>query len=310
MNEERQNIFDKTTKALLAPLKGLYRAWDSFWFSDIDPHPIAAFRILFALYLLICFLCQLPHVEVMFSNQGIYSPFLIPDIAPPPWMAWGIHLLLIACTVCLMIGWKSRWMAPIILIIFLYYYLLTFSARNSSYDRLIMLFLLLMSLGGQQLDKAFSISKSNTDTQLVSAWFKRLMCVQVTLFYFGTGYFKLFLPHWQDEQMLPMTMSSLWATPAAFWLLSLNLPIWFFELMTKAIIGFELSCGFLFWIRHVQKIAFILGIIFHLSVWIFLSIPQLFMLCPLTYVLFMPADELKSIGTWISNFSFSKRNPQ
>lgn len=279
-------------------LQKILNYWNELCFKEIDPQPIAAFRILFGIYLLIYFFSQLPHVEMMYSNQGVYSPFWLPDITPAPWIALLIHLFLIACTISFIIGWQTRFVTPLILLIFLYYFFINLSVKNCSYDRLIIVFLFLMSLAYNQIDKAFA-PRSPKEAK-VSAWLTRLLCVQVTIFYLGTGVFKSFAEPWQNGEILKMTMASMWGTPAAFKLLSLNLPMWFYDVMTKGIVYFELVWGFLLWFKKIQKPVFILGIFFHLTVWVFLSIPE-FMICPITYVLFMPSHELKKIA--VSLFS-------
>jgi hypothetical protein len=147
-----------------------------------------------------------------------------------------------------------------------------------------------MCLGLNQLDGALSFNKPNRQ---ISAWLTRILCIQVTLFYFGTGVYKLLADPWQNGEILKMTLASNWGSPAAFWLLNLNLPNWFYDISTKFLVYFELICGFAFWYRPVQKIFFLIAFLFHLSVWIFLSIPE-FMLCTLTYALFLPGEEIEA----------------
>ncbi|MDX1919302.1 MAG: hypothetical protein SFU25_01045, partial [Candidatus Caenarcaniphilales bacterium] len=138
---------NKNSIKLIKPIKKISQAWDCFWFSDIKPHPINAFRILFGIYLLIYFLRYFPHVDVLFSNQGVYSPFWIPDLAPDPVIAWIVYLITLCTIVLFTLGFRTGITTPLLLIFFIYHFFLNFAVKNCSYDRLIIIFLVLLSLG-------------------------------------------------------------------------------------------------------------------------------------------------------------------
>ncbi len=287
--------------------KTLSESINQFLFEEISPLPLSLFRIAFGLYLFIYFLRFLPQVELMFSNLGVYSPLAIPGIAPSPVLAYLIYFCTLGFMACLALGYKTWLFTPLALISFLWHYFLNFAVRNCSYDRLIILFLIFMCLGAWQLNKSLSIeskSQNNQSNEKVSAWLTRLLCLQVTIFYFGTGLYKSFMPHWQTGDILIMTLASNWGTQASFWLLSLNLPEWFYDFSVKGLIFFEFLIGFGLWIKwwNIQKVFFILGFLFHLSVWIFLNIPE-FMLCPLTYFLFFPPEEIEKFIEFIKRDS-------
>jgi hypothetical protein len=295
-------------------MKNLIWAWDSFWFQRISPYPIAAFRVTFGLYMLIYFLTFLPNIELFFSNQGVYAPFAAsynlpwpisdglvylsnaPNWAPSVQVAWFLYLCTLVLMLAFIVGYRTKLVTPLLFNFYLYHFFLSLAVKNCSYDRLIIIFFCMLCFG--ELDRVWSVGPKNPNNT-VSAWLTRLICLQVTLFYFGTGFYKLLTPYWHHGEILTMTLTSNWGTSAAFWLVNLGLPMWVFDLMTWSLVAFELSCGFLFYIRKIQKWVFVLGLIFHLSVWIFLNIPE-FILCPITYVIFMPPEELKSIGDWIS----------
>ncbi len=262
----------------------------NFIFGKTSPYPIATFRVLFGVYLLLYFLKFLPNVFLFFSNEGIYAPYLIPDIAPSPAVAFLIYTATLALMLAFTLGYKTRLVTPLLLIAFIYHFALSLAVKNCSYDRLIIMFLFLMSLG--EIDGALSISKP--EKKEVDAWLTRILCLQVTLFYFGTGFYKLFMPYWHSGEIIKMTMLSNWGTPLAFWFVNLGLPYIFYDIMTWGIIVTELVFGFLLYIRPIQKPVFLIGFLFHFSIWVFLGIVQ-FMICPLTYVLFMQGEEVKSL---------------
>jgi len=112
-------------------------AWDRFFFAPASGERIAAFRILFALYLLVYFGAMLPHVELLFSNHGVYVPYLVPDYAPPPALAWPLFLAMPACAACMLAGYRSERAARVLFALFLYHYFLQLAVKQSSFDRLI-----------------------------------------------------------------------------------------------------------------------------------------------------------------------------
>jgi hypothetical protein len=278
-----------------------FKDCDQYWFGNISAYPITAFRILFGFFLFVYFASFFPHVNLFFSNEGLTVPFLIPDISPSPFIAWFIYLLTLVLILFFMFGFKTRFVTPLLLVFFVYHFALSLAVKNCSYDRLIMLFLFLLSFA--ELDKAWSIfsTTNSSENPQTKAWVTHLLMVQVALFYFGTGFYKVFTPAWQNGLILKMTLASNWGTPAAFWFLSLHPPMWLFDLLTWSVILFELACGFLFYVRPIQKYVFLVAAAFHTSIWLFLGIPH-FMLCVTTYVLFLPPEELKPVGDVMTQF--------
>jgi hypothetical protein len=234
--------------------------------------PLKTLRAVLGLYLLIYFLCFLPNVNLFFSNEGIYAPFLIPDIAPPPIGAWIIYLITLGLMLAFTFGFKRRLITPLLLLFFLYHFALSLAVKNCAYDRLIIIFLFLFCFEDLEKD---------------NKWLIKAFQWQISLFYIGAALFKTFMPTWHTGEMLKMTLASNWGTKAAFWLLSLNLPNWFYDISTQTVVVFELICGFLLHSGSLQNYVFVLGFIFHTSIWVFLGIPQ-FMLLPLSYIVFKP----------------------
>ena len=77
----------------LPPLPRAVSLWDRFWFAEVAPHGLAAFRILLGGFLFLYHLRYLPHVDLLFSSRGVSVPVVLPDIAPPPPVAWFLYVL-------------------------------------------------------------------------------------------------------------------------------------------------------------------------------------------------------------------------
>jgi hypothetical protein len=288
--------------------------WTNFWFAEISPYPIALFRLLFGFYLLIYFLGALPNVPLFYSNEGVYSPVLIPDIAPAPAIAWLLYLMTVLLIIGLIAGYRMRIVAPLLLLFYSYHFCLNIWVRACSYDRLIYMSLIILCLAPSDhvLSVRFGRSKSNMEWQ-VTAWATRLLAVHLCLFYLSTALYKLLSPGWHGGEIIKGVMSSVFSSEAAFFFVGLKLPGILFDIMACLVIVFELICpiGFLIrdlevqlsfldkpvQLRNVQYYFFVAGILFHTGIWIFMQIPQ-FMICPIFYVLFMPAADIQRLLAW------------
>jgi HTTM domain len=285
---------------MIGPLRQPVRAWNAWWFGPVPAYPLAAFRVLLGLFLLAYLLPMLPHVPVMFAARGVYTPFLLPDVAPPPAVAWAAFTAMLVLTVLFTLGVRTGVVTPLLLAAFGYHYLLNLALKNTAYDRLIIYTLAFLCFG--ELDKVWSLGRRNVPSieaarggDRVCAWPQRMVMLQVALLYFGSGLWKLFNPYWHDAGMLYNTFQGAWATPAAYWVIRLGLPKAAFAAMAWSVIVFELAATFGLFVPRLRVVFMAVGVLFHLGNWVFLDIPE-FMFVPLAYVLFLPADRVRAAG--------------
>ena len=269
-------------------------AWDRFWFSPVDARPLAAARILLGLFLVGYFLALAPHVEVLFSDRGVYLPVLVPDIAPPPPVAWAVFLLTLAACAAFAAGWRTRLVAPAVLVLFAYHWALNLAVRNTAYDRLILLLLGIAWLA--PLDAAWAVRPTGGRDGLIPAWGPRLLGLQLSLLYLGSGVWKLLSASWRSADMLPMTLAGPWGSPLAFDVLRLGAPRAVWLAVTLGVVAFELVAGFTLWAPRlpVRVATMAAGAAFHVGVALLLSLPQ-FLVCLALYPLFLRADELERL---------------
>jgi len=247
---------------------------------------LAALRIGFALYLLSYYLRFAGAVEQCFSNLGVYSPYLIPDVAPPPIVAWLIFGAALVACLALLLGWHTRLTVWIVLLLFVYHYLLNFAVANTSYDRLNLIALTLLCLSDS--GAAWSLdARGRSEVRLVPAWQIRLPQFQLAMLYFGSGLWKLLNPYWRTGEMMKYTLASPWASPVAYWILDWNLPDWFYLCLTWSVVIFELLAGLGFFFRRTRPWFIAMGIAFHVSNTVVLMIPG-FLNCIAMYGLFWP----------------------
>ena len=248
--------------------------WNRFWFGPASARAYAAHRVLLGVFLLWYFGGFWPHVELLFSRDGIYLPVLLPDFAPPPAVAWGVYLLTLAACALLVAGWRTVYVAPAVFVLFTYHYLLSIAGRDTSYDRLIVLMLLFGSF-----------APAARGRKHVSGFAARLLCFQVAALYFGSGLWKLVNPRWHDGKLLEMVLIGPWGTDAGRWVVNLGWSGGVYSLLGWSVIVLELALGPALYMRRLRIPAMVIGLGFHISVWVFLQIPE-FLVCVTVYPLY------------------------
>jgi hypothetical protein len=271
----------------------------------MPPHPLAAFRVLLGLFLLAYFLRYLPCVSLCFSSAGVYATYLIPDPAPPPVVAWVIYALSLVAVVGFVLGIATRVVAPAVFVAFLYHYFLHLATMDTSFDRLLIVFLAVLCCA--RLDAAWSLwpwrPRNNAGraaaeaASLVPAWPARLIALQLSFVYLGSGLFKLFNPAWWDGKVLEFTFASPWGTDLAFGFVGMGWPQWLYDAAAFGVIAFELACGVALYVPKLRGPFIVVGLLFHAGIALFLGIWQ-FLCCPLAYVLFLPPERVKRVGGW------------
>jgi hypothetical protein len=275
-------------------------AWNRFFYAAAGGQRIAAFRILFALFLLGYFGSMLRHVELMFSNQGVYTPYLIPDVAPAPPIAWALFAAMLLCTGLLLVGYRAELAARALLGLFLYHYFLQLAVKESVFDRLIVMDLLVLSFADS--GRLWGLDAGRPATAAANVWAERLLMTQAVLLYTGSGLWKVFNPAWHTGTLLRSTLQSMFATPLAFALVRQDLSAQVWTAFSWTIIAFELSLGPLLLIRKTRPLALALGTTFHLFNCFVLVIPE-FLVAMATYPVFIEPSTLQRWRDSIVRFS-------
>lgn len=274
------------------------RSWNRWWFRPTSAYPLAAFRILFAVYLLGYFGIYAPHVEIMYSSLGVYTPYAVPDYAPPPVAAWMIYALLFMVIVAFGLGYRTRWTAPLVLLLYLYHYFLGIAEKHSSFDRLNIVFLIVLCFAESGRVWSLDARRAPAASAQVSIWPSRVILLQLVFLYTGSGLWKVINPAWENPEAMKNPFHSMWGTPLGFWTVA-TLPDWAWRIITPGVIVFEILLGLAFLWRRTRPLAILGGTGFHLSTWAFMSIPD-FMSCAITYVLFVPARYVRPVGEWVA----------
>lgn len=292
------------TCATAPPTKcnSLISIWNRCWFEPARPEPLAAFRILFGIYLL-CYLGGFAEkVTLAFSNQGVVQPWLLPDwLIPSPTVAVFLYACLLLLILLFILGCTTLLTTPVLLLFYAYFFLLNLAVKDSAYDRLNLIFLLISCFA--ELDATWSLAPTfvqrSDQIKFINPWAARLIGLQLCLLYLGSGLWKLDSPQWHENQMMYWTLIGPWASGLSFWFVNLGWPMWFYGLIGWGTIVFELTAPLTFHLQSTRKLAIIVGTLFHVSIAVFLNIPEFFN-CIAAYALFWPPEELAKLGEKIA----------
>jgi hypothetical protein len=263
--------------------------WEGFWFPPRAPHRMAGFRILLGLYLLGYFAALAPHVALLFSSHGVYVPFLVPDYAPAPAVAGILFAVTLSLALAVTLGFRTHVTVPLLLVAFLHHYLLGIAVSYAAYDRLIVVYLVVLTFaeGGRvwALNPVWALTPVQALTPAAASaphpacgWGERVLTLQAFMLYFGSGLWKLVNPAWHDGRLLESVHQGMWATPVAFWISRLDLGTSHWTLFAWMTIALELAVGLGFLFRRSQGWAMLGAASFHLANSVILFIPE-FLVC-------------------------------
>jgi hypothetical protein len=243
-----------------------------------------------------------PDAVAMFSRDGVYVPYLVPDYAPPPAAAVALYAVFWLLCLALLLGAACGWTIPALLAVYLYHYFLALGVKHSSFERLILVYLLV--LAPSQCDSVWSLT----------AWFRRrkleptpptfrfagrVARFQTIILYGGAGLWKLFNPDWTGGALLYCTMQGIWATPLAFAIVRLGFGETAWQAASLGVIGGELLVSVLLLFRRTRLFGVALGTLFHVMNSVILAIPE-FLVCIAPYPLFLPERSLERLNASIA----------
>jgi hypothetical protein len=282
--------------------------WNRFWFEPQPPHAQALFRVMFGVFLLIYWLLRAPHVSFLFTTDGLYIPLFDPPAgglaavhrpgdligwltAPvSPWIAWWLYAALIASLVLFTLGWWTRAAAIAQLLLYAYFHHVQLYTLNASFDRLLLQVSLLMC--ASRCDEVISLRAWRRRRaglpvgRPVPAWPARLIALQMTAVYLGTGVNKLVSPAWHGGEILYYNFIGYWGSDLAFWIARAVPWMIVYDVLVYATIAFEVSAPIGLYVRRLQPWYFVFGLGFHTMIAVTLQIWQ-FLAMPAGYVLYL-----------------------
>ena len=232
---------------------------------------------------------------MLFSRGGL----LLPQFGwqPPSFeVAYALYVALIVALLLFTIGFQMRIFGIIAAAINLYFWFLSLHTFGTSYDRLYIVLLLVLAFSGA--DKVYSLRMyfrhgSLLSYEHISILAQRLIAVQITATYLGVGWQKFVLPDWSQGggEILAWGFMGLWASPLAWKIAQMHLPMWVYDGLVQIVMGFEFFLPIGLWIPKLRSWFFFGTAIFHLSIASLLSIPWFLILIP-GNIVFLPPEQV------------------
>jgi hypothetical protein len=279
--------------------RDIVRAWDRFWFTLVDPRPLALIRILVALIAGVSIAAKLSVAEVAFSDQGwLTSEMSRGMMHPAHWSVFHaigeplhVQLVLIAGLVAcipLALGWRPRVMAGLVFVV-----LQSLDVRNMmlTYGGDTMIRMMVFYLVCGPCGATWSLeARAGRGAEAIRVLPLRLIQIQLALIYFVSGVGKAFHPMWQDGEAFWWVASdpfvsrmAEWMSPSAFGLT---------KLATWMTLGWEVLFPFLLLSRNGRKVAIAMGILFHGTTVLLMDVHLFGVIMLVAYVSFwVPRDE-------------------
>jgi hypothetical protein len=268
--------------------------WDEFWFPPRAPQRVAGFRILLGLYLLAYFGALAPHVTLLFSSDGVYVPLGVPDYAPAPVVARILFGITLSLALAVTLGFRTHITVPLLLAGFLYHYFLAIAVAYTAFDRMIVIYLVVLTFAEGGRVWAVNPAESSAPHP-ACGWGERVLTLQAFMLYFGSGLWKAMNPLWHDGKLLESVHQSMWATPVAFWISRLELGREIWTSFAWATIALELLVGLGLLFRRTQWWAMLAAAAFHLVNTVVLHIPE-FLVCVSIAPIFASDRLLQSVA--------------
>ena len=279
-----------------------HRAVDSWLFALVPPHALALFRIFFGMFLLILWLRRLPFLPYLFANGRILPPlldegipsFLSPFPVPPsPEIACLLYIIFLSFLVFFILGFYTRTSAFVSFLFSLYYWFLAMRLVEATYDRLFIIFLFILSFSGAGMTLSWTMRHRHGSWwawEPIVVFPQRLIAIQVTMTYLGSGWQKAWLPGWQTGEVIYYMLIGMRSTRFAHFIAALPLSFYFYEVMSGIVKLFEFILPVGLWSKS-QRWFFLGGAIFHILVtcvigmWWFLALIA-------TYILFIDPEKV------------------
>ena len=297
--------------------RGVVRAWDAFLFRPISPVPIALYRILFGMLVLVNLGFLFPDRHVFYGDEGIFPLADATRYAPAMTrfnvLAWlpnrpvvveAFFAAALIAAVCLTIGLLTRLSAAVVWVCLLSLHYRTPIILNSgdAFLRLAAFYLILSAAGSAlSVDRWLRVRRGAEPAgppAPVAPWAQRLIQLQLALVYLATVYWKLHGHTWVHGTAV--YYASRINEYARFPVPYLFDHLWTVKLLTWGTLGIELAMAVLVWFRDLRYPVLLIGLALHLGLEYSMNIQLFQWLMISAYVLFIDPQDFGRARQWLT----------
>lgn len=212
-------------------------------------------------------------------SQGIISFWPQKWMFLPLFQNYYQWYWLAACiTVFFAVVSRGRWLLSLAVFIVSLNYLILANMATNNGDKLLNAFILALIFVNEG-------AKKNSARQMMNNAVLLILQVHFSLLYFLNAYGKIIQPFWRNGS----SMGDVWKMP--YYANADFIPSWFLNpvanlLISWSVILFELLFSILIWYKPLKKPLLITGVLFHIGIALFLSLPDFGLTMIIAYILF------------------------
>lgn len=295
-------------------LKSLARAWNEFFFAPQSPVPIALFRILYSLIVLLDIVLLKPDWLNWFGPRGLVTLQTMQQMEPGPRIDlfaflpqtdfWtnAVFWMILVTALFLLVGLFTRAASIVmfVLIASLHQRNLYIVHSGDTMLRVTGFFLMFTPCGAAlSLDRLRNIWKGREGACPTprAPWAQRIIQIEMCLLYFFTFWSKSAGPAWVNgtavyyvehlEQFKRFPLPAFLQDP-----ILIKFETWF----TLAV---EFSLGTLVWIKELRYPILLLGLLLHMGLEYSMNVPMFQWIALALYVTFIDAADLARAWSWV-----------
>ncbi|HXW18016.1 MAG TPA: HTTM domain-containing protein [Candidatus Acidoferrales bacterium] len=295
-------------------LKSLVEAWNTFFFAEQSPTPIALFRILYGLMVLATLILLRPDWFAWYGAHAWMSVSTMHALEPghrlnllsvlPQKDAWiGVFFwVFLGSVLCLLLGFLTRLNSIVVFLC-----LVSIQQRNlyilhggDSFLRVSGFFLMFAPAGAAlSVDRLIRIwrGKEGAEVRPRAPWAQRMIQFELAILYFATFCWKIQGAPWAQGTALYYVyhVDELQRFPVPSWFLRPTI----LKIGTWAGLALEFSLGVLIWVRELRYYLLAMGVIFHLWLEYSINVPMFQWDVLSAYVLFIEPNDLTRAWNWL-----------
>jgi uncharacterized membrane protein YphA (DoxX/SURF4 family) len=295
-------------------LKSIERAWNEFFFEPVSPVPIALFRILYSLIVLLDIALLRPDWMTWFGPKGLVTLATMQQMEPGPRIDvfaflpqtefWtnAVFWAMLVCALFLLVGLYTRAasIAMFILVASLHQRNLYIAHSGDTMLRVTSFFLMFAPAGAAlSLDRLRNIWRGREGAAPVRRppFAQRIIQIEMCLLYFMTFWSKSMGASWVDGTAVYYVqhLEQFYRFPLPSFLHSLPMV----KLETWFTLAVEFSLGTLVWIKELRYPILLAGLMLHMGLEYSMNVPMFQWIALAMYVTFVDPADLARAWRWI-----------
>ena len=279
-------------------LRSLSEGWLRFWFRPEPTATLAVVRIAYGLVVGLWAASLAPDLHTFYSSSGIDGT---GQSGASEFTITAVYVLLVAGSVCLMLGLHARLAAAVVFLTVLW-----FQGRNpwilNAGDRLLanLGFYLILAPSGAalSLDRWRQHPDDSWECPSRAPWALRLVQIQVSLLYLSTVWEKLQGARWPDGTAVSYALR-------IGQLVRVEVPagvtdsILVVSILTWSTLAVELSLALLVWSGRLRPWVLACGVVLHLCIELTMTVGFFGVAALVAYLAFVPSQTTQRAVTWL-----------